>query len=162
MKSVGRIGLRALLYFEVVSTIALVIGLVVINVYRPGVGINASPETLDAKAVAAYTSSAQHLSTVDFLMNIIPTTVVDAFAKGEILQVLLLLRAVRRGAAAPRRARPQPAQHHRRVHARALRHRVGSSCGWRRSGRSARWRSRSATTASARCCRSASSWPAST
>ncbi len=88
MKSVGRIGLRALLYFEAVSTIALVIGLVVINVYRPGVGINASPETLDAKAVASYTSSAQHLNTIDFLMNIVPSTIVDAFAKGEILQVL--------------------------------------------------------------------------
>jgi aerobic C4-dicarboxylate transport protein len=60
----------------------------VINLYKPGVGINASPETLDAKAVASYTSSAQHLSTIEFLTNIIPTTVVDAFAKGEILQVL--------------------------------------------------------------------------
>lgn len=88
MKNVGRIGLRALVYFEVVSTIALVIGLVVVNVLKPGVGINADPSTLDAKAVAAYTSGAQHLSTVDFLLNVIPTTVVDAFAKGEILQVL--------------------------------------------------------------------------
>jgi aerobic C4-dicarboxylate transport protein len=88
LKSVGRIGLRALIYFEVVSTIALVIGLIVINLYKPGAGINASPESLDAKAVASYTSSAQHLSTVDFLMNVIPATVVDAFAKGEILQVL--------------------------------------------------------------------------
>jgi aerobic C4-dicarboxylate transport protein len=89
MKSVGRIGIRALFYFEVVSTLALLIGLVVINVVRPGVGINADPASLDAKAVAAYTTNAQHLSTVDFLLNIIPTTVVDAFAKGEILQVLL-------------------------------------------------------------------------
>jgi aerobic C4-dicarboxylate transport protein len=88
MKSVGRIGLRALLYFEVVSTVALLIGLIVINLYKPGAGINATPQSLDAKAVASYTSSAQHLSTVDFLINIIPATVVDAFAKGEILQVL--------------------------------------------------------------------------
>jgi aerobic C4-dicarboxylate transport protein len=89
MKSVGRIGVRALIYFEVVSTLALVIGLIVINLLQPGVGINADPKTLDAKAVAAYTSNAQHLSTIDFLLNIIPATIVDAFAKGDILQVLL-------------------------------------------------------------------------
>ena len=89
VKSVGRIGIRALVYFEIVSTVALLIGLVIINVLQPGAGINANPATLDAKAVAAYTSNAQHLSTVDFLLNIIPTTIVDAFAKGEILQVLL-------------------------------------------------------------------------
>src|SRR5262245_54603409 len=89
MKAVGRIGIKALVYFELVSTLALVIGLIVINVLRPGVGINADVKTLDVKAISAYTNSAQHLSTVDFLMNIIPTTVVDAFAKGEILQVLL-------------------------------------------------------------------------
>jgi aerobic C4-dicarboxylate transport protein len=88
MRNVGRIGIRALVYFEIVSTIALIIGLVVINVYRPGVGINADPSTLDAKAVAAYTANAQNLSTTEFLMNIIPATVVDAFARGEILQVL--------------------------------------------------------------------------
>jgi aerobic C4-dicarboxylate transport protein len=89
MKSVGRIGIRALVYFEIVSTVALLIGLVIINVLQPGVGINADPRTLDARAVAAYTSNAQHLSTIDFLLNIIPTTIVDAFAKGDILQVLL-------------------------------------------------------------------------
>jgi len=88
MRSVGRIGVRALVYFEVVSTVALIIGLVIINVYQPGVGINANPETLDAKAVSAYASTAERLSTVDFLMNVIPATVVDAFARGEILQVL--------------------------------------------------------------------------
>ena len=88
MRNVGRIGVRALVYFEIVSTLALVIGLIVINLLKPGVGINANPATLDARAVATYTSGAQALSTVDFLLNIIPTTVVDAFAKGEILQVL--------------------------------------------------------------------------
>ena len=88
MKNVGRIGVKALVYFEVVSTLALVIGLVVINVLKPGVGINANPAALNASAVATYTSTAQQLSTIDFLLNIIPTTVVDAFAKGEILQVL--------------------------------------------------------------------------
>ena len=88
MKNVGRIGVTALIYFEIASTIALVIGLVVINILKPGVGVNADPATLDANSVAAYTSTAEKLSTTDFLMNIIPTTVVDAFAKGEILQVL--------------------------------------------------------------------------
>ena len=88
MRNVGRIGVRALIYFEVVSTLALIIGLIVINTYQPGVGINADPATLDAKAVSAYTSGAERLSTVDFLMNVIPATVVDAFARGEILQVL--------------------------------------------------------------------------
>lgn len=89
MKEVGRIGLKALVYFEVVSTMALIIGLVVVNVLQPGAGVNADAGTLDARAVAAYTASAQHLSTVDFFLNIIPTTIVDAFAKGDILQVLL-------------------------------------------------------------------------
>jgi aerobic C4-dicarboxylate transport protein len=89
MKDVGRIGIKALVYFEVVSTLALVIGLLVVNVFQPGVGINADPATLDAKAVASYTTGAQSMSTTQFILNIIPTTVVDAFAKGEILQVLL-------------------------------------------------------------------------
>jgi aerobic C4-dicarboxylate transport protein len=90
MKEVGRVGLKALLYFEVVTTLALVIGLVVVNVVQPGHGINADPAHLDTKAVASYAAGAKSLSTVDFLVNIIPTTFVDAFAKGEILQVLLL------------------------------------------------------------------------
>jgi len=89
MKEVGRIGIKALVYFEGASTLALVIGLIVVNLMKPGLGLNADPSTLDPKAVATYASSAQHLTTVDFLMNIIPTTVVDAFARGEILQVLL-------------------------------------------------------------------------
>ena len=88
MRNVGRIGLIALIYFEIVSTLALAIGLIVINVLQPGAGINANPATLDATAVKAYANSAQALTATDFLMNIIPTTVVDAFAKGEILQVL--------------------------------------------------------------------------
>jgi aerobic C4-dicarboxylate transport protein len=90
MRDVGRIGVKALVYFEAVSTLALVIGLIVVNVYKPGAGMNVDARTLDAGAVAAYSSSATHLGTVDFLMNIIPATVVDAFAKGEILQVLFV------------------------------------------------------------------------
>jgi aerobic C4-dicarboxylate transport protein len=89
MKKIGRVGGKALLYFEVVSTIALIIGLIVVNTLKPGVGMNIDPATLDTKALASYTTAAKSQSTVDFLMNIIPTTVVDAFAKGEILQVLL-------------------------------------------------------------------------
>jgi len=89
MKEVGRIGIKALLYFEGASTLALVIGLVVVNLAKPGLGINADPSTLDPKAVATYASGAQHLTMTEFLMNVIPTTVVDAFARGEILQVLL-------------------------------------------------------------------------
>ena len=89
MKKVGRVGLKAIVYFEVVTTIALVIGLVVVNLYHPGAGINADVSKLDTKSIAQYTAQAKTLNTVDFLMNIIPAQVVDAFAKGDILQVLL-------------------------------------------------------------------------
>ncbi len=89
MKKVGRVGGKALLYFEVVSTLALIIGLVVVNVLKPGVGMNADVSTLDTKALSNYTSAAKSQSTVDFLLNVIPSSVVDAFAKGDILQVLL-------------------------------------------------------------------------
>ena len=91
MKKLGRIGAKTLLYFEVVTTLALVIGLVVVNVFKPGVGLNADPKTLDASAVAQYTTAAQHGgSTVDFLLKLVPDTFVSAFAEGEILQVLLV------------------------------------------------------------------------
>jgi len=89
MKDVGRIGFKALLYFEVVSTVALLIGLVVVNVYKPGVGMNVDPTTIDTASISAYASGSKSLTTTEFLLNVIPTTVVDAFAKGEILQVLL-------------------------------------------------------------------------
>ena len=89
MKSVGKTGGYALLYFEIVSTLALVIGLVVINLVQPGVGMNIDPGTLDAGSVATYATAGENQSTVEFLLNVIPTTVVDAFARGEILQVLL-------------------------------------------------------------------------
>jgi aerobic C4-dicarboxylate transport protein len=90
MKKVGRVGGKALLYFEVVSTFALAIGLVVANLVKPGAGFNADPATLDASSIAQYTAKAHDQTTTGFLMNIIPTTFVDAFAKGEILQVLLI------------------------------------------------------------------------
>jgi aerobic C4-dicarboxylate transport protein len=90
LKKVGRIGGKALLYFEVVSTLALFIGMFVGNLLHPGSGFNVNPATLNAKAVADYAGAAHQVTVTDFLMNIIPTTMVDAFAKGNILQVLLV------------------------------------------------------------------------
>jgi aerobic C4-dicarboxylate transport protein len=90
IRKVGRIGCKALLYFEIVSTLALFIGLAVANVVRPGDGFNVNPATLDAGAVSEYVGKAQHLTAKDFFMNIIPTTVADAFTKGDVLQVLLI------------------------------------------------------------------------
>jgi aerobic C4-dicarboxylate transport protein len=89
MKDVGRVGFRALVYFEVVSTLALVVGLIVVLVVQPGVGMHVDPATLDAAGVSAYTSGAAHTGAADFLLNIIPDSVVGAFARGDILQVLL-------------------------------------------------------------------------
>ncbi len=89
MKKIGRVGGKALLYFEVVSTIALAIGLLVANLVRPGDGFNADPATLDASSIAQYTDKAKSQTMTDFVLNIIPNTAVDAFAKGDILQVLL-------------------------------------------------------------------------
>jgi aerobic C4-dicarboxylate transport protein len=90
LKKVGRVGGKALLYFEIVSTLALIIGLVVANVFVPGAGVHANVASLDAKAVAGYTKAAQGQTTAEFLLHIIPNTFVGAFAEGEILQVLLL------------------------------------------------------------------------
>jgi len=90
MKKVGRVGGKALLYFEVVSTLALVIGLIVGNVVKPGAGFHVDASTLDPKAVAEYAGPAKVQSVTEFLMHIIPNTVVDAFAKGDILQVVLV------------------------------------------------------------------------
>lgn len=89
MKKVGKTGGFALLYFEVVSTISLVVGLVIINVIRPGSGMNVDVATLDTKSIAAYVEPGKLQTLPEFLLNVIPTSVVDAFAKGEILQVLL-------------------------------------------------------------------------
>jgi len=90
LKKAGKVGLRAFVYFEVVTTLALVIGLVVANVFTPGAGVHADPATLDTKATAGYAQAAQGLSWVDTLLHIIPKTFVSAFAEGDILQVLLL------------------------------------------------------------------------
>lgn len=90
MKSVGRTGALALVYFEIVSTLALIIGLIIVNVLQPGVGMQVTFGAEDAEKVATYTQAAAKQSISDFLLNIIPTTFADAFAKGELLQVLLL------------------------------------------------------------------------
>jgi len=90
MKKVGRTGGVALLYFEIVSSIALVVGLLIVNFLQPGVGMHVDVTTLDTKGIAAYTAPDKLGTTTDFLMNIIPSTMVEAFAKGEILQVLFI------------------------------------------------------------------------
>jgi aerobic C4-dicarboxylate transport protein len=90
MKKVGRVGGKALLYFEIVSTMALLIGLLVGNLVHPGSAFNIDPKTLDARAVADYAGQAKAQNITDFLVHIIPNTIVDAFGKGDILQVLLV------------------------------------------------------------------------
>jgi aerobic C4-dicarboxylate transport protein len=90
LKKVGRVGGMALVYFEVVSTVALLIGMLVGNVVRPGSGFNVNAATLDAKSVADYAGQAKAQSVTEFLLHIIPTTVVDAFAKGDILEVVFV------------------------------------------------------------------------
>ena len=90
IKRLGRVGLKTLLYFEILTTIALVLGLVVVNLLEPGAGMHVNAATLDAKAIAEYSKKAADQSVVGFLSNIIPTTVFDAFTKGDILQVLMI------------------------------------------------------------------------
>ncbi|WP_413530020.1 dicarboxylate/amino acid:cation symporter [Rahnella inusitata] len=89
MKAVGRTGAIALLYFEIVSTLALIIGLVIVNIVQPGAGMNVDPAALDAKAVAIYAEQAQSQGIISFLLDVIPSSVIGAFASGNILQVLL-------------------------------------------------------------------------
>jgi len=92
LKRVGRVGVKALVYFEVVTSVALALGLLLAFVFKPGVGMNVDPATLDAKAMSAFAENASKLTgggTVDFLMKLIPTNVVNAFATGDVLQVLL-------------------------------------------------------------------------
>ncbi|AKM30945.1 C4-dicarboxylate transporter DctA [Pandoraea faecigallinarum] len=91
MKKVGRVGGKALIYFEVVSTLALVIGLIATHVLKPGAGFNVDIHSLDPKAIAGYAEKAAHGDTfTDFLLHLIPNTITDAFAKGEILQILVI------------------------------------------------------------------------
>ncbi|EJM24672.1 MULTISPECIES: C4-dicarboxylate transporter DctA [Pseudomonas] len=91
IKEVGRIGVKALIYFEILSTIALVIGLIVVNVVKPGVGMNINANTLDASAIAKYSQAASEQGgTIEFFLNIIPSTFIGAFSNGVMLQVILL------------------------------------------------------------------------
>jgi aerobic C4-dicarboxylate transport protein len=91
MKKVGRVGLKSILYFETVGNIALVLGLIAVNVFKPGRGFNVDPATLDASSVSVYTQKAENVSTVAFLLGIIPKTFLDAFTgSGDLLQVLFL------------------------------------------------------------------------
>ena len=90
LKKLGRVGAKTLFYFEVVSTLALIIGLVVVNVLRPGDGFNIDPKTLDPAQTQSYVQNAQHLTTAEFLLNIIPSTFFSAFVSGDLLQVLLV------------------------------------------------------------------------
>jgi Na+/H+-dicarboxylate symporter len=89
LHEVGRVGAKALLYFEVLSTVSLLMGLVAVDLLQPGAGMNIDPATLDAHAVATYTNTAQHLSFSDFVLNIIPTSVGESFVQGNILQLIL-------------------------------------------------------------------------
>ena len=88
LKRVGRVGIKALVYFELVTTLALIVGLIIINILQPGVGMNVDAKTIDTKSIQVYTTKAGQQSTTEFLMNIVPSTIVGAFAEGEILQVL--------------------------------------------------------------------------
>ena len=89
MKKVGKTGGLALLYFELVSTLALIVGLIIVNVVRPGAGMNVDVATLDTRSVERYTAPGALQGVTDFLLNLIPTSAVDAFARGDILQVLV-------------------------------------------------------------------------
>src|SRR5881227_1553904 len=88
MKKVGRVGLKALVYFEVLTTIALIVGLIVVNTLQPGSGLSVDVKSLDTRAIQGFVAKSKEQGTVQFLMDIIPNTVIGAFASGEILQVL--------------------------------------------------------------------------
>src|SRR3954462_8374132 len=88
MKKVGRVGLKSLLYFEAMTTLALVVGLVIVNLWQPGAGMNVDPAALDTRSIQSYTQRAGEQSTLAFFMHIVPNTVVGAFAEGAILTVL--------------------------------------------------------------------------
>jgi len=89
LKEVGRVGIKALVYFEVVSTVSLLMGLIAVTLLHPGRGMNIDASTLDTKTIAGYAATAQHLGFVDFLLNIIPSSIGDAFVSGNVLQIIL-------------------------------------------------------------------------
>ena len=128
---VGRVAIKALIYFEVVTSLALVIGLVTINLLHPGTGMHIDPHALKAGAVSGYAAEAKQTNDFgDFLLNLIPTSAVGAFAKGDILQILVFSRAVRLRAGHSGRARGTGAAGHRGGLRRAVpRHRLGDEAG---------------------------------
>jgi aerobic C4-dicarboxylate transport protein len=103
MKKVGRVGLKAIVYFEVVTTLALVVGLIVANLWQPGAGMNVDAGTIDAKSIQQYTAQAHEQSALDYVTHIIPATVIGAFAAGEIL-----IRALKWSHRRPSSSRPSP------------------------------------------------------
>ncbi len=156
MKKVGKTGGLALLYFEIVSSIALIVGLIIINIVQPGAGMNIDPATLDTKQVAAYTGPGQDAGNGRVPAGDHPEHRRRRVRQGRDPAGAAVRGAVRLRAAQVRRPRHAGLRLHREVVARAVRHRRHHHEGWRRSARSARWRSRSASTASIRCSRSAS------
>ncbi|BCQ29301.1 C4-dicarboxylate transporter DctA (plasmid) [Caballeronia sp. NK8] len=102
----GRVGVKAVLYFEIASTVALVVGLVVVNVFKPGSGMNIDPAHIDSSAIATYKQAAKQHGTLDFLMSIVPNSIVGAFANGEILPIIFfsLLLAISLAKLGPRTA----------------------------------------------------------
>jgi aerobic C4-dicarboxylate transport protein len=88
VRKVGRVGIKALIYFEVITTLALIIGLVVINILKPGAGMNIDPSTLDANSVASYVTQSKATNAVDFLLHIIPDNIINALSNGDLLQIL--------------------------------------------------------------------------
>jgi aerobic C4-dicarboxylate transport protein len=147
LKRVGRVGLKTLVYFEVISTLALAIGLLVGEVLQPGHGFNIDPATIDPKSVATYVTKAKEEGIIEHLMGIIPDSYIGALARGDLLQVLLI--SILSGFAIaflgkigePIATRPQ----------KCFSASSASSCGRHRSARSVRWRSPSAPMASTRC-----------
>jgi aerobic C4-dicarboxylate transport protein len=89
VKKVGRVGLKAIIYFEVITTLALIIGLIVVNILKPGAGMNIDPSTLDAKSVASYVTQSKATNAVDFILHIIPENIINALSNGDLLQILL-------------------------------------------------------------------------
>ena len=162
MKKVGRVGLKALVYFELMTTVALVMGMIVANIWQPGAGMNVDAAPSTPSRSRPTSAAAQNQSARRLILHIIPNSVGGRVRRGRsdagaVLRVLFAFALHLHG-----RARQAAAQSDRHCLARALRHRRASSCGRRRSAPSARWPSPSAATASARCFSSASSWRAST
>jgi aerobic C4-dicarboxylate transport protein len=88
IKKVGRVGIKAIIYFEVITTLALIIGLIVVNILKPGSGMNIDPSTLDAKSVDVYVTRGQATNAVDFILHIIPDNIINALSNGDLLQIL--------------------------------------------------------------------------